>query len=114
MIASFRAPKDGKYMGHLYSFLENFSFENGNQYRKGYFGNHWIKTPEGEWIELTKARFTNDATAKAKDRLDFGGGSENGWFYLWTSGFVPANAKLGDTFERPATGRQPDIKLPRF
>ncbi len=114
LIASFRAPKDGKYMGHLYSFLENFSFENGNKYRKGYFGNHWIKTPEGEWIELTKARFTNDATAKAKDRLDFGGGSENGWFYLWTSGFVPANAKLGDTFDRPATGKQPDIKLPRF
>jgi hypothetical protein len=114
LIASFRAPKDGKYMGHLYSFLENFSFENGDQHRKGYFGNHWIKTPEGEWIELTKARFTNDATAKAGDRLDFGGGAENGWFYLWTSGFKPANAKLGDSFERPATGKQPDIKLPRF
>lgn len=114
LIASFRAPKDGKYMGHLYSFLENFSFENGDLYRKGYFGNHWIKTPEGEWIELTKAKFTNDATAKAKDRLDFGGGAENGWFYLWTSGFKPADANYGDQFERPANGKQPGIKLPKF
>lgn len=114
LIASFRAPKDGKYMGHLYSFLENFSFENGHLGRKGYFGNHWIKTDTGEWIELTKARFSNDATAKAKDRLDFGGGSENGWFYLWNSGFKPANAKYGDLFERPATGTPPVIELPKF
>ncbi|MET6999211.1 DUF3472 domain-containing protein [Chitinophaga defluvii] len=114
LIASFRAPKDGKYMGHLYSFLENFYFENGQLYRKGYFGNHWIKTNAGEWIELTKAKFSNDATAKAKDRLDFGGGSENGWFYLWNGGFIPANAKYGDVFERPATGKHPEIDLPKF
>ncbi|WP_414647269.1 DUF3472 domain-containing protein, partial [Chitinophaga sp.] len=37
----------------LNSFLENFSFENGHLGRKGYFGNHWIKTNTGEWIELT-------------------------------------------------------------
>nr|WP_295875457.1 DUF3472 domain-containing protein [uncultured Chitinophaga sp.] len=114
LIASFRAPKDGKYMGHLYSFLENFSFENGHLGRKGYYGNHWIKTDTGEWIELTKAKFTNDATAKAKDRLDFGGGAENGWFYLWTSGFKPADAQYGNIFERPATGKHPEITLPRF
>lgn len=114
LIASFRAPKDGKYMSGLYSFLENFSFENGYLYRKGYFGNHWIKTNTGEWMELTKARFTNDATARAKDRLDFGGGAENGWFYLWTAGFIPADAKLGDIFERPAGGRPPEIELPAF
>lgn len=114
LIASFRAPKDGKYMGHLYSFLENFHFDNGFLYRKGYFGNHWIKTNTGEWIELTKARFTNDATARAKDRLDFGGGSENGMFYLWTAGFKPADAKLGDIFERPALGKHPEIDLPKF
>lgn len=114
LIASFRAPKDGKYMGHLYSFLENFSFENGHLGRKGYFGNHWIKTNTGEWIELTKARFSNDATAKAKDRIDYGGGAENGWFYLWNSGFKPANAQYGDIFERPATGTPPVIDLPKF
>lgn len=114
LIASFRAPKDGKYMGHLYSFLENFSFENGHLGRKGYFGNHWIKTNTGEWIELTKAKFSNDATAKAKDRLDYGGGAENGWFYLWNSGFKPANAQYGDLFERPATGTPPVIELPKF
>lgn len=114
LIASFRAPKDGKYMGHLYSFLENFSFENGHLGRKGYFGNEWIKTNTGEWIELTKAKFSNDATAKAKDRIDYGGGSENGWFYLWNSGFKPANAQYGDLFERPATGTPPVIDLPKF
>ncbi|CAL1521106.1 DUF3472 domain-containing protein [Chitinophaga sp. MM2321] len=114
LIASFRAPKDGKYMGHLYSFLENFSFENGHIGRKGYFGNHWIKTNTGEWIELTKAKFTNDATAKAKDRIDYGGGAENGWFYLWNSGFKPANAQYGDMFERPTTGKHPEIVLPPF
>jgi hypothetical protein len=114
LIASFRAPKDGKYMGHLYSFLEDFSFENGHLGRKGYFGNQWIKTDTGEWIELTKAKFTNDATAKAKDRIDYGGGAENGWFYLWNSGFKPANAQYGDMFERPAAGTPPEIALPAF
>ncbi|WP_158563248.1 DUF3472 domain-containing protein [Chitinophaga silvatica] len=114
LIASFRAPKDGVYMKGLYSFLENFNFENGQWGRKGYFGNHWIKTDKGEWIELTKAKFSIDATARAKDRIDFGGGSENGWFYLWNGGFKPANAKYGDIFERPANGIIPTIDLPKF
>jgi hypothetical protein len=73
-----------------------------------------VKSSKGEWIELTKARFTNDATARAKDRLDFGGGSENGMFYLWTAGFVPADAKLGDIFERAPLGKAPEIELPKF
>ncbi|ATL46640.1 hypothetical protein COR50_05270 [Chitinophaga caeni] len=114
LIASFRAPKDGKYMGHLYSFLENFSFENGNLHRKGFFGNHWIKTPQGEWYPLNTAKFTNDATARANDRLDYGGGADGAWFYLWTSGFIPANAQRGDMFEHTPNTTPPVINLPKF
>ncbi|WP_111600046.1 DUF3472 domain-containing protein [Chitinophaga skermanii] len=114
LVASFRAPKDGQYMKNLYSFLENFSFENGNISCKAYYGNHWIKTAEGKWYPLNQAKFSNDATARAKDRLDYGGGAEQQWFYLWTAGFKPANAKAGDTFEHTSNVNSPVINLPKF
>jgi hypothetical protein len=38
LIASFSAPRDGKYLRGLYSFVENFSV-NGQLYRKAIFGN---------------------------------------------------------------------------
>lgn len=110
LIASFRAPKDGQHLRSLYSFNENFWGVNGQLQRRALFGNQWIQRENGQWVELTKSSFSYDATGKAGDRIDYGGGTAaDGRFYLWNGGFQPANAKYGDLFTRPATAQKPVI-----
>ena len=93
LIASFRAPKDGKYLHGLYSFNENFSGANGDLQRDCEFGNVWIRTSGGEWLPMREARFTHDGTGH-QDRLDRCGGARENRFFLQNGGFLapPAGA----------------------
>jgi hypothetical protein len=112
LIASFRAPKDGDTLRGLYSFNENFGGANGQLRRLAEFGNQWIKTQEGQWIELTTARFTHDPTGK-ESRKDYGAGVTHGRFYLSNGGFIAEPIQFGDQIHRPATRKPPtDIILP--
>jgi hypothetical protein len=113
MIASFRAPSDGNYLHHLYSFNEDFSGANGQIERLADFGNQWVRTTDGQWHELTKAKFTHTAINKYKERLDRGAGVVGGRFYLINGGFIPLPIQYGDTIERPSTGRPLKITLPQ-
>lgn len=112
LIASFRAPKDGGYLTHLYSFNEDFSGANGQQLRLAEFGNQWIKTTDDKWMELTKARFTHTARGQYKDRLDRGAGVAGDKFYLTNGGFKPESIEFGDEIQRQASGQAPDVTLP--
>ena len=99
-------------MRGLYSFSENFGGANGHLLRKARYGNQWIRTAEGRWIELTTARFSHDPTGKA-DRHDRFMGLEDGWFFLSHGGFVPGFTAYGESFTRPAAATPPtDIVLP--
>jgi Domain of unknown function (DUF3472)/Domain of unknown function (DUF5077)/FKBP-type peptidyl-prolyl cis-trans isomerase len=109
LIAAFKAPFDGKYLNHLYSFLEDFVGINGQLQRKAFYGNQWLKTESGQSIELTKSSFSTDATGKAGDRTDYGAGATDNKFYLWNGGFTPADANYGDTFSRKAIAQSPVI-----
>lgn len=109
LIASFKAPHDGKALRNLYSFNENFVGVNGQLYRKALFGNQWVQRENGSWKELTQSSYSYDATGKAGDRIDYGGGVENGNFYLWNGGFRKANAVYGQVFDRTAAGKRPAI-----
>jgi len=112
LISSWKAPKEGGYLRRLYSFSENFGGSNGHLLRKALYGNQWIRTAEGQWIELTTASFSHDPTGKA-DRLDRFMGVESGQFFLSHGGFVPGFTEYGQRFTRPATGKEPpDIILP--
>jgi hypothetical protein len=112
LISSWRAPRDGGYLRGLYSFSENFVGNNGHLRRKALYGNQWIRTDEGKWIELTEASFSYDGTGRA-DRLDRFMGVENGQFFLSHGGFVPGFTKSGETFARAATGQPPiPLELP--
>ena len=112
LVASFRAPKDGHYLGGLYSFSENFGGSNGHLQRKALFGPQWIRLDDGTWQELTRATFSHDPTGKA-DRIDRFMGVAHGRFFLSQGGFVEGYTKYGDPFDRPATGTPPqDLKLP--
>ncbi len=112
LISSWKAPKDGGWLRGLHSFSENFGGANGHMQRKALYGNQWLQTDTGEWIEITTASFSHDPTGKA-DRLDRFMGVENGQFFLSHGGFVEGFTKFGEKFNRPATSQPPsDLKLP--
>jgi hypothetical protein len=110
LIARFRAPKDGGYLHGLYSFDEDFSSANGQRPRLAEFGNQWVKTAKGQWIELTAATFTH--TGK-EWRTDYDAGAVGDRFYLRGGGFVDGSVKYKDRVTRPTSGKAPtDIALP--
>jgi hypothetical protein len=111
LIASFRAPKDGKWLRGLYSFSENFNGNNGHLRRKALYGPQWIQTSGGEWREILESSFSHDGTGKTA-RLDRFMGVENGQFFLQHGGFLEGFTKYGDEFTRPASGKAPDFKPP--
>lgn len=114
LISSWRAPKEGGYLRRPHSFSENFGGDNGHLVRKGLYGNQWIRDDKGQWIELTTATFSHDATGRA-DRLDRFMGVENGQFFLSHGGFVPGFTEFGKAFPRPAAGKTPsDVVLPEI
>lgn len=88
LIATFQRPFTDSYLTNLYSFLENFYTETGNVERMAYYKNQWICDSENIWHELTKAKFTADATARKNARMDFSGGIKEGEFYLKNCGFL--------------------------
>lgn len=111
LISSWRAPKDGSWLRGLYSFNEDFGGI-GNFRRKALFGNQWLRTANGQWLEVTTASFSHDGTGK-EDRLDRFMGIEQGQFFLSNGGFVPGFTKYGEKFTRPATTKPPtDFVLP--
>lgn len=114
LIASFRRPATNTWLKHLYSFLENFSPEQGDKERKVLFGNQWIRTAEGKWIELNKIRFTADNTARKGYRMDYGGGIKGNQFYLQNCGFFYDYTPIDSFFERQENGKPPIINLEKF
>lgn len=112
LIASLRRPKSTKkHIDGMYSFLENFSTEHGHIEREVLFGNQWVRTTKGEWLELNKAKYTADATARAGARLDYDGGTKDNAFYLRNCGFFNDNTAFDVKFERTANGIAPNIDL---
>jgi len=110
----------GKLLSGLYSFVENFG-DNGEDYFTARYGNQWICTPSGNWVELTEARFTTTADKVRHPRFDYGagivpmdiaGGKARTWFYMYSGGFkqlnnLPAHSKI----RREAGGVPPVIDL---
>ena len=93
----------------LYAFVENFG-DNGNDYFKAYYSNQWAVTFNGNWLELTEARFTTTANNKTHQRFDYGAGVEDGKFYMYSGGFKrPRNIMPGNLISRPATGKHIEI-----
>ncbi len=111
LIASFKRPKTSTYLKSLHSFLENFIPETGNTGRMGLYTHQWVRTTTGQWLELTEAKFTGDATARKNYRKDYAGGVANGSFYLRNCGFFNDFVPLDGTFKRNAANKIPDINF---
>ena len=100
---------EGKLFSGLYSFVENFG-DNGNDFFKAEYGNQWICTPSGTWIELTKCSLTTTASPTKHQRYDYGAGVENNKFYMFTGGFKEMNNLAPHSMiERKANGVPPNI-----
>ncbi|MCY1720233.1 DUF3472 domain-containing protein [Prolixibacteraceae bacterium Z1-6] len=111
LIASFSRPKTNTYLTSLYSFLENFYTNTGHLSRLGNFGNQWIYTTNNEWIELTKIKFTADATARKESRMDYAGGVNGNQFFLKNCGFFSETTPVDSYFERQDGGLAPVINF---
>jgi|WetSurMetagenome_2_1015567.scaffolds.fasta_scaffold00003_225 hypothetical protein len=107
LIASFRRSKASRYLGNLYSFLENFMPETGAITRKGLFTGQWVCDTKGKWTELTTAKFTADATARKESRMDYSGGSADSAFFLRNCGFFDETTKMNSVFTRTPSGKVP-------
>jgi len=111
LIASFRRPQTSTYLKRLHSFLENFIPAMGCESRQVEYSNQWICNDAGKWTELTKAKFTADATARKESRLDYAGGSINQNFFLKNCGFFSEKVPFDSWFNRLPTGKVPKINL---
>jgi hypothetical protein len=61
-LATFSTITDGKNLSGYYSFIEDFRRNrvSATKVREARFGNGWVKTKEGRWVALDRARFTAD------------------------------------------------------
>ncbi len=114
LLASFSRPKTNTYLKHLHSFLENFEPETGLYTRSVQFNNEWVCDNTGNWIELTKARFTGDNTAVKGYRMDYAGGVTGNAFYLKNCGFFNNYTPRNIYFDRPAGGKKPAVDLSKL
>jgi len=112
LIASFRKPySNNSNITGLHSFLENFTTTSGNMERQVGFNNQWTYDTQGNWTEITSAKFTIDATGRNGVRLDYDGGIKEGGngFYLRNCGFFSDSETVDTTHSRTALGVTPNI-----
>jgi hypothetical protein len=111
LIASFRRPKTDTYLTRFHSFLENFQTETGNVTRKGLYSNQWVYNTKKQWVEITKMKFTADATARKESRMDYSGGAEKQVFFMKNCGFFSETTTIDSYFERQKSGVAPVINF---
>lgn len=109
LIASFLRPKTDTWYKRPHSFLENFIPESGRIARRVIYDNQWMADAQGNWLELTEAKFTGDDIARRGYRKDFAGGSDAGKFYLKNGGFFNQSTDLQSMHQRPANGKKPEV-----
>ncbi len=65
----------GKGLRGYYSFIEDFRRNriSAGEVRTAHYGNGWIKTKDGQWAALTRARFTGDANPVKNVNADVDG-----------------------------------------
>ena len=92
----------GKRLGGYYSFVEDFRRNrvSATKERRAAFGNGWVRDTAGQWVALTRARFTADGNPA--ENID--AGLDSSRFFLATGGTTEnRHARLNDFIDcRPA------------
>lgn len=110
-IATWKHDGVSNYQKGVYSFIECFDPDLGYLDRMALYGNQWAITKDGVWTELKSARFSVDATAKNKQRLDITGGAIAPAFYLRNDSFFSDFATPGTVFNRGPSRFKPEVDL---
>lgn len=114
-LVTFSTITQGTLLRGYYSFVEDFRRNriSTTKPRRATFGNGWIRTAQGDWIPLQKARFTADANPV--QNIDAGPTAAG--FFLATGGDTEnKTTKLHDTITRDPKSRplQPPQDLPKI
>jgi hypothetical protein len=110
-LVTFRTRTGGQPLRGLYSFVEDFrrDYKSARETRKARFSDAWVKSLTGDWIALSRARFTaSSADWEAKDTIN--AGLEGRWLFLQTGGDTKNTLPLRSILERPIL----DLPLPDF
>lgn len=75
------------------------------------YANQWVRDVSGTWHELTRAKFTADATARKEARMDYAGGAEGNAFFMQNCGFFSTNTEIDSYHTREASGVPPAVDL---
>lgn len=115
-LATFRTRTTGSPLRGYYSFVEDFrrDYRSVNDLRRARFGNGWVRSAQGDWTPLDRARFTaSGADWESKDNIDAGIG-KNGWYYLATGGNASKSRDLKSIIRRPESPNRiaPPTDLP--
>lgn len=99
-LVTFSTLNKGKLLGGYYSFVEDFRRNklSATQTRRARFGNGWIQNNEGQWVALTRARFTADSNPAT----NINAGVIGQEFFLATGGNIKnEDTPLGQPINRP-------------
>jgi len=110
-IATWKYDGASTYQKGVYSFIECFNPGLGYLDRMAWYGNQWAVSNAGAWTEMTSARFTVDATAANRQRLDITGGALASGFYLRNTGFFNRAEPAGTVFARQRSSSRPNVNL---
>ena len=110
-LVTFRTRTGGQPLKGLYSFVEDFrrDHKSAREIRKARFGEGWVRTVNGDWVTLARARFTaSNADWEAKETIN--AGLDGNWFFLQTGGETKKSLELRSTVESQFL----DFPLPNF
>jgi hypothetical protein len=104
-LVTFRTLTGGTPLSGFYSFIEDFRRDGKSLHerRRARFGNGWVKGMDGNWLQLTEARFTADATPVDNVDADI----RSGEFQLATGGGTEKHTELGSVLKRPQSTQPP-------
>lgn len=102
-LVTFSTITNGKLLEGCYSFVEDFRRNkvSTTKARVAHFGNGWVQGKDGQWLALTKARFTADANPV----LNINAAVADDRFLLATGGDTKNDGvKLKETMNRAPSG----------
>jgi hypothetical protein len=101
-LVTFQTRTGGKPLQGYYSFVEDFRRDGRSplETRRAAYGSGWVRTTGGDWVALTRAKFTADRTPL--DNIDAGLRGED--VYLATGGAVENRQALRSTIVRLPAG----------
>jgi hypothetical protein len=105
-LATFQTIARKSNLAGLYSFIEDFRRDgkSADELRRARFTNPWVRTLDGQWHPLVKARFTADSTPLENNDA---GLNADGEFYLTTGGDAKRSRELRSIIERTPNDTKP-------